>query len=249
MTLCDSIYMQQCDGLVRMPYMMMTSSNEPQWARFGPSGGLDPRYGWPSPFHCARIAVCCPPGMGCNSPKKGKDPAEHDDVIKWKHLPRYWPFVRGIHQSPVNSPHKGQWRGALVFSLICVWINGWVNNREAGDLRHYRTHSDVTVMSACHVVCMLYSTPEKVSHTVLVVRWHGYKHVQQIHKKYGHRPFGFLSWRHYMNALLFHWRVAVTFGFIILPVAKPIWDWAQGFYQLWKPDISTSLFKNGILPN
>ena len=57
----------------------------------------------------------------------------HDDVIKWKHFPRYWPFVRGIHRSPVNSPHKGQWRGALMFSLICVWINGWVNNREAGD--------------------------------------------------------------------------------------------------------------------
>ena len=44
----------------------------------------------------------------------------HDDVIKWKHYPRYWPFVRGIHRSPVNSPHKGQWRGALMFSLICT---------------------------------------------------------------------------------------------------------------------------------
>ena len=43
----------------------------------------------------------------------------HDDVIKWKHFPRYWPFVRGIHRSPVNSPHKGQWRGTLMFSLIC----------------------------------------------------------------------------------------------------------------------------------
>ena len=30
----------------------------------------------------------------------------HDDVIKWKHFPRYWPFVRGIHREPVNSPHK-----------------------------------------------------------------------------------------------------------------------------------------------
>ena len=70
----------------------------------------------------------------------------HDDVIKWKHFPRYWPFVRGIHRSPVNSPHKGQCRGALMFSLICVWINGWVNNREAGHLRRYRTHYDVTVM-------------------------------------------------------------------------------------------------------
>ena len=70
----------------------------------------------------------------------------HDDVIKWKHFPRYWPFVRGIHRSPVNSSHKGQWRGALMFSLICVWINGWVNNREAGDLRRYHVHYDVTVM-------------------------------------------------------------------------------------------------------
>ena len=70
----------------------------------------------------------------------------YDDVIKWKHFPRYWPFVRGIHRSPVNSPHKGQWRGALMFSLICVWINDWVNNREAGDLRRYRAHDDVTVM-------------------------------------------------------------------------------------------------------
>ena len=45
---------------------------------------------------------------------------KHDDVIKWKHFPRYWPFVRGIHRSQVNSPHKGQWRGALMFSLICI---------------------------------------------------------------------------------------------------------------------------------
>ena len=74
----------------------------------------------------------------------------HDDVIKWKHCPRYWPFVRGIHRSPVNSPHKGQWRGALMFSLICVWINDWVNNREAGDLRRHLDHYDVSVMQ--HVI-------------------------------------------------------------------------------------------------
>ena len=49
-----------------------------------------------------------------------------------------------------NSSHKGQWRGALMFSLICVWINGWVNSREAGDLRRYRAHYDVTVMSAVY---------------------------------------------------------------------------------------------------
>ena len=70
----------------------------------------------------------------------------HEDFIKWKHFTRYWPFVWGIHRSPVNSPHKGQWRRALMFSLICVWINGWVNNGEAGDLRHHRAHCDVIVM-------------------------------------------------------------------------------------------------------
>ena len=78
--------------------------------------------------------------------KYPKTPTFHDDVIKWKHFPRYWSFLRGIYRSPVNSPHKGQWRGALVFSLICVWINGWENNREAGDLRRYRAHYDITVM-------------------------------------------------------------------------------------------------------
>ena len=60
--------------------------------------------------------------------------------------PRYWPLVWGIHRSPVNSPHSGQWRGTLMFSLICDWINGWVYNREVGDLRRHRVHFDVTVM-------------------------------------------------------------------------------------------------------
>ena len=72
----------------------------------------------------------------------------HDDVIKWKHFPRYWPFVWGIHRSRWIANTKGQWRGALMFSLICVWINGWVNNRESGDLRRYRAHYDVIVMES-----------------------------------------------------------------------------------------------------
>ena len=79
----------------------------------------------------------------------------HDDVIKWKKFLRYWPFVRGIHRSPVNSPHKGQWHGALMFSLICVWINGWVNHHEAGDMRRYRAHYDGTVMWLCIIVVVL----------------------------------------------------------------------------------------------
>ena len=79
-----------------------------------------------------------------------------------KRFPRYWPFVRGIHRPPVNSPHKGQWRGALMFSMICGRINGWVNNGEAGDLRRSLAHYDVIVMTYVliwlgynlHGVCM-----------------------------------------------------------------------------------------------
>ena len=96
----------------------------------------------------------------------------HDDVIKWKHFPRNWPFVRGIHRSPVNSPHKGQWRGALMLPLICVWINGWENNLEAGDSRRCCAHYDVTVMGD-HVLkwrliksirCTFYYTDNILNH-------------------------------------------------------------------------------------
>ena len=49
----------------------------------------------------------------------------------------------GYSPVPLNSPPKDQWRGALMFSLICAWINDWVNKRKAGDLRR---HYDVNVM-------------------------------------------------------------------------------------------------------
>ena len=95
---------------------------------------------------------CISPGSHCwcYYPGATREFSEvHDDVIKWKHFSRYWPFVWGIHRSPVNSPHKGQWRRILMFSLICIWINSWVSNREAGDLKRYRTHFDVNVMNCC----------------------------------------------------------------------------------------------------
>ena len=75
-------------------------------------------------------------------------PAFHDDVIKWKHFPRSWPFVREFTGHRWIPAHKGQWRGALVFYLICASINGWVNNRESGDLRRHHAHYDVIVMSS-----------------------------------------------------------------------------------------------------
>ena len=76
--------------------------------------------------------------LGLTNEASNHESYGHDDVMKWKYFPRYWPIVRS---------HKGQWRRACEFTLICVWMNGWVNNREAGDLGRYRAHSDVTVMN------------------------------------------------------------------------------------------------------
>ena len=79
----------------------------------------------------------------------------------------------GNSPAPVNSPHKGQWRGALMFSLTCAPINDWVNNREAGDLRRRRGHCDAIVMlRCCHLKYAL-----KVS---LYVNWYRHKWVNFI---------------------------------------------------------------------
>ena len=92
----------------------------------------------------------------------------HGDVIKWKHFPRYRPFVRGIHLSLVNSPLKGQWRGALMFYLFFIWINGWVNDREAGDWRRHRAHYAVTVMP-CHWAISGYSKDSWTMFDVILI--------------------------------------------------------------------------------
>ena len=85
---------------------------------------------------------------------------------KMEHFTCYWPFVRGIHRWTVNSPHKGRWRGALIFSLTYAWTNGWVNNREADDLRRHRAHYIVIVMVGAKCVAWSYS---------LVGFWDGWK--------------------------------------------------------------------------
>ena len=95
----------------------------------------------------------------------------HGDVIKWKHFPRYWQFVGGIHRGPVNSPHTGQWRGALMFSLISTRINGWVSNGEARDLRRHRPHYDVIVMSTTNSIltsmyCMCHCTADTAMNSI-----------------------------------------------------------------------------------
>ena len=83
-------------------------------------------------------------------------------ALRWRHQMEIFSALLalcvGIHQSPVNSPHKGQWRGALMFSLICTWTNDWVNNRNAGDLRRHRAHYDVTVMLELEMVGQKWGT-------------------------------------------------------------------------------------------
>ena len=68
----------------------------------------------------------------------------------WRHQMETFSALLGIcagnSPNPVNSPRRGKWRGAFMFSLICAWIDDWVNNREAGDLRRHRGHYDVNVM-------------------------------------------------------------------------------------------------------
>ena len=64
----------------------------------------------------------------------------------------HWPFVRGIHQWSLDSPHKGKWRRALMFSLMCTWTNGEANNGIAGDLRRHNVH--VTLLTETVMIIM-----------------------------------------------------------------------------------------------
>ena len=90
----------------------------------------------------------------------------------------------GNSPAPVNSPHKGQWRGALMFTLICARINGWVNSREAGDLRCHRAHYDVIVMNVC--TCRL-------------------SHISQIKLQWRHNEHGWVSNHRRIDYLLNRW--------------------------------------------
>ena len=111
--------------------------------------------------------------------------SHHDDVIKWKHFPRYCSFLRGIQRSPVNSPHRGQWRGTLMYSLIRAWINGWVNNRETGDSRRHGAHNDVTVM-----ICILNWRGSLLSNSIFT---YALKHIIIVYGK--------ISLFHFQNEL------------------------------------------------
>ena len=59
---------------------------------------------------------------------------------------------------------------ALMCYLICTWINGWANNRDAGDLRRHRAHYDATVIQACIVkVSLSFAAPAYIRGRNLVI--------------------------------------------------------------------------------
>ena len=163
---------------------------------------------------------------------------EHDDVIKWKHFPRYWPFVRGIHWSPVNSPHKGEWRSALVFSLICIWINSSANNREAGDLRRHRSRYNLTVMSLSKWHLLVTKIPSK--------RWH-------FHFRAANHILVYMKYEKIQSQMIFreldrrngekHHSVSVLSK--SLPLQRPKHPAVILHWYTWSP-VSNSLTQNGM---
>ena len=87
----------------------------------------------------------------CNTERSGDIPREVSSLFQpWQRSTKQTRPLQtnpSISMVPVNSPHKGQWRGALMFSLVYAWINDWVYNSEACDLRRHRGHYDVNVMT------------------------------------------------------------------------------------------------------
>ena len=71
----------------------------------------------------------------------------------WRHQMEAFSALLALYQG--NSLVTGEFPSqrpvtrSLMFSLICSWTNGWVNNRDAGDLRRHHTHYDVVVMIFC----------------------------------------------------------------------------------------------------
>ena len=79
-------------------------------------------------------------------------PSVHNDVIKWKHFPRYWTFVRGHRWISLTKASDAE---LWCFSLICAWISAWVNNREAGDLGRHCAHYVVIVLQWSNLTNMI----------------------------------------------------------------------------------------------
>ena len=97
-------------------------------------------------FTLVLLKTCKPVNWFCLVRYHSSYQACHGDVIKWKHFLRYWLLCgefTGRWWIPLTKASDAQ---LWCFLLICAWTNGWVNNWDAGDLRHHRTQYDVAVM-------------------------------------------------------------------------------------------------------
>ena len=72
--------------------------------------------------------------------------AYHDDVIKWKHFPCYWPCVRGIHRSPVNSLYKGQWRGGALMFSVMIYASRYIHTNDANGVFAVKIETNILSM-------------------------------------------------------------------------------------------------------
>ena len=148
----------------------------------------------------------------------------YHDVVKWKYFPRYWPFVRGIHRSPVNSPHTEIW--SFLSASPEKKNNGKVNKADAGDLRRHRAHYDVTVMAqqANYFTTLCYKDTCKKWSTIWDVKIGQIKMVICSWDVSWH-PWNLLSSRSVWNDL----RKVVSCVTCIIHLA---WKW----YMVWKTD-------------
>ena len=80
----------------------------------------------------------------------------HDDVIKWKHFPRYWPFVSG--EFPSQRP---------MTRSFDVFFDLRPSKRLNKQLRRHRAHYDVAVMNCWNIV--FHCTNLKYSNKVIIL--------------------------------------------------------------------------------
>ena len=110
----------------------------------------------------------------CNKYFTKKIPRDVDSPW-WRHqmetFSALMTLCAGIHRAPVTSPLKGQWRGALMFSLICAWISGWANDREAGDLRRHCANFDDAAMRRSEIPNVIW-TRKTCCNCCVYHHWH-----------------------------------------------------------------------------
>ena len=111
----------------------------------------------------------------------------------WRHQMKTFSALLNLCEGNLSVtgefPHKGQWRGALMFSLIYTWTNGWVNNRGAGDLRRHCAHYDVTVMATSMTLRLVSHEGRGVLYLISATRQFAQQLVQININKYTSWPF------------------------------------------------------------